>query len=149
MWILWLSCFPCGPPGLCTLLHSVPRLQSKGSYFCSLGALEAAGLSKVILQLIWRLCCAAVVVPGRVSLGARDAGMKTSFLKCPGAEGGHPKTLFTSEMIELLLSSSSAGSHRSVLRPCAGSPSRPMPASGDRQLCGSGTVTMSTTLFLG
>lgn len=71
MQILWLSWFPCGRPCLCMLLRSVPWLQSKASYFCSLGALEAAWLSKVILQLIWRLRCAAAVLPGRVSLGAK------------------------------------------------------------------------------
>lgn len=68
--ILQLSQFPRVPPCPCTLLHSVPRLQSKVSYFCPLTALEAAELSKVILQLIWSLRCAAVVLPGRVSLGA-------------------------------------------------------------------------------
>lgn len=68
--ILQLSHFPRVPPRPCTLLHSVPRLQSEVSYFCPLTALEAAELSKVILQLIWSLRCAAVVLPGRVSLGA-------------------------------------------------------------------------------
>lgn len=41
---------PPWPPCLCTLLFWAPELQSRGSYFCSLRALEAAGLSKVILQ---------------------------------------------------------------------------------------------------
>lgn len=43
------------------------------------------------------------------------AGTKMSFLKCPEAEGGHPKVLSTPEMMELLLSSCFAGSHHSVL----------------------------------
>lgn len=57
--------------------------------------------------------------------------------------------LFTQEMTMLLLLSDFAGSHRSVLRSCAGSPTRPTPALGDGELCGSGTVTVSTNPFLG
>lgn len=57
--------------------------------------------------------------------------------------------LFTQEMMTLLLLSYFAGSHHSVLRSCAGSPSRPMPALGDEELCGSGTATPSTNPFMG
>lgn len=90
MQILRLSRFPCGPPRLCTLLHSVPRLHSKASYFCSLGALKAAGLSKVILQLIWRLRCAAALLPGRVSLGVGRCRDENVLPEVPRGRGRTP-----------------------------------------------------------
>lgn len=57
--------------------------------------------------------------------------------------------LFTPETTVFLLSSHFAGSHRLVLRSHAGSPSRPTPALGDRDLRGSGTVTVSTNPLWG
>lgn len=57
--------------------------------------------------------------------------------------------LFTLETTVFLLSSHFTGSHCLVLRSHAGSPSRPTPALGDRDLRGSGTVTVSTKPFWG
>lgn len=57
--------------------------------------------------------------------------------------------LFTPEAMALLLSSYFPGSHRLVLRSRAGSSSRPTSVLGDRDLCGSGTVTVSTNPFWG
>lgn len=90
MWILWLSRFPHGPLRPRTLLRLVPWLQSKASYFCSLGVLEAAGLSKVILQLTWRLRCAAAVPPGRVSLHARHCRDNNVLPEVPQGRGRSP-----------------------------------------------------------
>lgn len=84
--ILRLPQFPRGPPRPRTLLHSVPRLQSQASCFCSLGALGAQRLSKVILQLVWRLHCAAVVLPGKVSLGARHCRDVSALPDVPGGQ---------------------------------------------------------------
>lgn len=75
--------------------------------------------------------------------------MKMSFLKCSGAERGHPKLLFILETMALLLLSCLAGSHCSVLQSSAGSSHKPTPASGDRERFGSGAVTEHQSYFRG
>lgn len=75
--------------------------------------------------------------------------MKMPFLKCLGAERGHPKILSILETMALLLLSCFAGSHFSVLQSPAHSPHKPTPASGDREHFGSGAVTLRINPIFG
>lgn len=75
--------------------------------------------------------------------------MKISFLKCLGAERGHPKMLFILETMALLLLSCFAGSHCPVLWSPAGSPINQHQPLGTRERFGSGAVTEHQSYFWG